>query len=235
VDVQTKNETIRSKIVIGADGANSVVRQKLGLVRWDRISRLMEILTPVDPTRAPEFTDHTAVFDFTPTKNGAQGYYWDFPSFKQGVPVMNRGLYDSRVHPLRPRAELKSIFESSLAQRQVELDDAHLQGHPERWFDPGTKHSAPRVLLAGDAAGTEPWLGEGISHALDFGMRAADEAMRALQRNDFSFADYERRIAFSALGRRFQFKRMIAHVIYGNRGEWFYGLGFSLLRGVFGE
>ncbi|MBI5029412.1 MAG: FAD-dependent monooxygenase [Chloroflexi bacterium] len=235
VNVLTKHETYHAKIVIGADGANSVVRQKLGLVRWDRISRLMEILTPVDPTCAPEFVDHTAVFDFTPTKYGVQGYYWDFPSFKQGTPVMNRGLYDSRAQPHRPRAELKPILESALAERQVELDQAHLQGHPERWFDATTKHSAPHVLLAGDAAGTEPWLGEGISHALDFGMRTADEAMRALQRQNFSFADYERRIAWSALGRRLQFKRLIAHIIYDNPGDWFYRLGFSLLRGVFGK
>ena len=235
VNVHTKHGMYHGKIVIGADGANSVVRQKLGLVRWDRISRLMEILTPVDPNHAPEFVDHTAVFDFTPIKDGVQGYYWDFPSFKQGTSVMNRGLYDSRARPLRRRAELKSIFESSLAQRQVELDDVHLQGHPERWFDASTKHSAPHVLLAGDAAGTEPWLGEGISHALDFGMRAADEAMRALERDDFSFADYERRIAWSALGRRLQFKRMIAHVIYGNRGDWFYRLGWSVLRAMLGN
>lgn len=231
VNVQTKHATYRAKIVISADGANSVVRQKLGLVRWDRISRLMEILTPVDATCAPEFIDHTAVFDFSPVARGVQGYYWDFPSVKQGVPVMNRGIFDSRVHPRFPRAELKPIFEDALAERQVELN--HLQGHPERWFDSFTKHSAPRVLLAGDAAGTEPLFGEGISHALDFGMRAADEAMRALRRNDFSFADYERRIALSALGRRLMLKRIIAHIAYGNRGEWFYRLGWRVLRAIF--
>ncbi len=233
VNIQTQRSMFRAKMVVGADGANSVVRQKLGLVRWDRISRLIEILTPVDPIRTPEFLDHTAVFDFSPVARGVQGYYWDFPSFKQSVPLMNRGLFDSRIHPRLPRADLKPIFEDELAQRQVELN--HLQGHPERWFDPFTKHSAPRVLLAGDAAGTEPWLGEGISHALDFGMRAADEAMRALHRNDFSFVDYERRVALSALGRRLMFKRTLAHILYGNRGEWFYRWGFSAMRRVFGK
>ncbi len=235
VSVQTKNGTHRAKIVIGADGANSVVRQKLGLVRWDRTSRLMEILSPVDAARTPEFVAHTAVFDFTPLMLGVQGYHWDFPSFKQGVPMMNRGLFDSRVHPDRPRAELKSAFEELLGKREVELDATHLQGHPERWFDPFTKHSAPRVLLAGDAAGTEPLFGEGISHALNFGMLAADETLRALARSDFSFADYERRVTWSALGRRLQFKRVIAHIVYGNHGKWFYRLGWSILRAVFGN
>jgi len=108
-----------------------------------------------------------------------------------------------------------------------------LQGHPERWFDPTVKHSAPRVLLAGDAAGTEPLLGEGISHALDFGMRAANEAMRALRRNDFSFADYERRIAFSAFGRRVLFKGAIASMIYASPPNWLCRLAFNVLRVIF--
>lgn len=233
VNVQTKQSTLRANIVIGADGANSVVRQKLGLVRWDRISRLMEILTPIDPTRAPEFIDHTAVFDFSPVARGVQGYYWDFPSFKQGTPMMNRGLFDSRVQPGFPYAQLKPVFESMLGKRAVTIH--HLQGHPERWFEPFTKHSAPRVLLAGDAAGAEPLFGEGISHALDFGRRAADEAMRALHRNDFSFADYERRVALSALGRRLWFKHTVAWVAYGGFGKNFGRLAWMIFRAMFGK
>ncbi len=66
-------------------------------------------------------------------------------------------------------------------------------------------------------------------------MLAADAAIAAHARGDFSFADYNRRVAWSALGRRLQFKRAVAHVVYGNRGAWFYRLGFSALRRVFGK
>jgi geranylgeranyl reductase family protein len=230
VTLITDTGEFRARVVIAADGANSVIRQKLGLVRSDRISRLIEILTPVpNPDASPEFENHMAVFDFSPIGHGVQGYYWDFPVCKNGQPMMNRGLFDSRVRQDRPRANLKQVLEKELELRGLEIEDWTLEGHPERWFDPKQVNAVPGIVLAGDAAGAEPWLGEGISHAIDFGMRAADAVQDAFTRNDFSFADYGEHIAKSPLGRRLRFKRFIAHYIYGNRGEWFYRAGW---RGI---
>ncbi|MBI4673001.1 MAG: FAD-dependent monooxygenase [Chloroflexi bacterium] len=231
VTLHTDAGEFRARVVIGADGANSVVRQQLGLVRSDRISRLIEILTPVqDAACTPEFANHTAVFDFTPVARGVQGYYWDFPSYRNGAPVMNRGLFDSRVRADRARAALKPVLADELRKRGLEIGAWRLEGHPERWFDPSEQHSVPRVVLAGDAAGTEPWLGEGISHALDFGIRAADYVIDSVARDDFSFADYARTIAQSRLGQRLRLKRFIAHCVYGKRGEWFYRGGWRMLQ-----
>ena len=226
--VRTLHDEYRARVVIGADGANSVVRQKIGLARWDRISRLMEILTPVDPMHAPEFQKNKAVFDFSPLPDGVQGYYWDFPSVKDGNAQMNRGVFDSRVRPERTRADLKGAFAECLTARGVELSETKLAGHPERWFDPHGKHSARRVLLAGDAAGAEPLLGEGISYALEFGRFAARYALGALERNAFTFDDYEEKIRASSMGRWLNIKRHLAQFVYGNKPRWFYELGWRV-------
>lgn len=231
VTLVTSAGELRARAVIAADGANSVIRQKLGLMRSDRISRLMEILTPVeDASQTTEFTNHAAVFDFTPIAKQVQGYYWDFPSYKNGVPMMNRGLFDARVRPDRPRGDLKAVLGDELRQRDLSLGDFKLEGHPERWFDAHAQHAVPHIVLAGDAAGTEPWLGEGISHAIDFGIRSADYVTDAFRKNEFAFADYTEVISKSALGRRLRLKKFIAHYIYGNRGEWFYRTGWRMLQ-----
>jgi flavin-dependent dehydrogenase len=231
VTLATTRGEFRSRVVIAADGANSLIRQKLGLVRSDRISRLVEVLTPVESVeRSHELSKNTAVFDFTPIAKNVQGYYWDFPSVRDGRPVMNRGLFDARVRADRPRAALKPVLASQLEERGLCLGDWRLEGHPERWFDARGQHSVPRVLFAGDAAGTEPWLGEGISHGIDFGIRSADYVLRAFAKNRFDFGDYSRVIANSALGRRLRFKKFVAHYVYGNRGEWFYRGGWRLLQ-----
>ena len=148
--------------------------------------------------------------------------------------MLNVGIYDGRVHPERKLAELKPILDESMRARGLSLSDVHLMGHPERWFDPHSVHSVPRIVMAGDAAGVEPLLGEGISHALDFGIIAADAVADAFARGDFSFHDYGRRVSRSALGRQLWLKRAIARFCYGQHPRWRYRLGWQMCKAFFG-
>lgn len=215
LEVETTRGTLRARVVVAADGANSIVRRKVGLDgQPDRIARLIEILTPENPATTPEFIDHVAVFDFTCVPEGVQGYVWDFPSFVRGRAYMNRGVFDSRVHP-RTRGNLRRTLAAALRKRGRDLATGQLMGHPERRFDPQATLAVPHVLLVGDAAGVDPLLGEGIAHALMYGGVAAEALADAFARRDFRFRDYRARVLRSQVGQDLVFKARLARLAYG--------------------
>lgn len=216
VELRTNAATYRARVVVGADGANSVVRRELGLRGSHGIARLLRVMTPVDPRSAAEFADQSALFDFSCVADGVQGYIWDFPCFVHGQPYLNRGIFDSRIAP-GPRGDLKAAFAAGLGQRGVSWDAVRLEGHPVRWFDQRATFARPHVLLAGDAAGVDPLFAEGISYAIEYGMIAADTIGEAFERQDWSFGDYRPRILQHSLGRALSLRVAVARRLYGSR------------------
>jgi geranylgeranyl reductase family protein len=228
VEVVTDKTTIRAWVLVAADGSRSLVRRKL---KWDdesRVARLLEILTPENAQRQIEFKEKTAIFDFSRMTDGLQGYYWDFPSTKKGASLMNRGLFDSRARPERPKANLVEELRGALAERDRDLDDYELKGHPIRWFDAKGRFAVPRVILAGDAAGADPLMGEGISFALGYGEVAADAVANAFESQDFEFADYRDRVLGHPLLRQLSIRVRLARLAYKLKRPWFVSLGWRL-------
>jgi geranylgeranyl reductase family protein len=233
VEVITDRAVFHAKVVVAADGSRSTVRQKL---KWDdesRVGRLLEILTPEDPQTTEGFRDGVAVFDFTPTSKGVQGYYWDFPSRVAGQSYMNRGVFDSRVQPKRPKANLVEELRHSLAERDRDLDDYELKGHPIRWFDKDGRFAIHRVLLAGDAAGTDPLVGEGISFALGYGEVAAQTVASAFELQDFSFSDYRDRILAHYLLKQLPTRLRLAKMAYGMKSTFITRIGVRFVGLLF--
>lgn len=229
IQIETSRASYRARALVGADGARSVVRSRMGIEERPRMSRLIEILTPVNGQTAPEFTSNTAVFDFNGIDEGLQGYVWDFPCWEGGASSMNRGIYDGRVYPNRPRADLKSIFRTALLARGALDPKRPWEGHPERWFHPKASYAKPHVLLAGDAAGVEPFAGEGISFALQYGEVAAAELVAAFRQNDFSFSDYRSHIMDYELGESLNLRHRLAKLIYAGWPPVFVNLFFLVM------
>ncbi|MDZ7362086.1 MAG: FAD-dependent monooxygenase [candidate division KSB1 bacterium] len=213
IRVETEGETFLAKIVVGADGAKSLVRRAFFHETSSRVSRLIEILAPATNGLADEFQLRRAAIDFRPVKRHLQGYIWDFPCWCEGAPHVNIGVFDSRIVAEKPHANLPELLQRHLDERRWNIS-VDLMGHPERWFHPGDVYSRPRVLLVGDAAGVEPWLGEGISMSLAYGPVAAAALVAALERGDFSFADYRQRLLRDHLGKILRRNRLAARLFY---------------------
>jgi flavin-dependent dehydrogenase len=232
VEVVTEQATFRAKVVVAADGSRSFVRQKLFGPQQPpptkRMARLLEILTPERATERAAFREGVAVFDFTPMGEGLQGYYWDFPSLVKGQFFMNRGVFDSRARTERPRILLKELFQQLLLRRKRKLADYPLKGHPIYWFNRRGQFARPRVILAGDAAGVDPLLGEGISFALAYGQVAAAAINEAFIRQDFSFTTYKEKILIHNILSQLVLRARLARVAYKFRQSWLIRLGWRL-------
>jgi menaquinone-9 beta-reductase len=216
VEVVTDQTTYHAQTVVAADGSRSFVRRALKWPDDSRVARLIEVLTPEDDCQPdPLFQERVAVFDFSHMSDyGLQGYYWDFPSYVQGKPFMNRGLFDSRAQAKRPKADLKASLHDSLADRGHDLEAYELKGHPIRWWDRNGRFALPHVLLVGDAAGADPLMGEGISFALGYGRVAAQAIADAFKRRDFSYTGYRDHLLSDSLFKQLDRRTRLAHLAY---------------------
>ena len=233
VELSTEKAIIRAKTLVVADGSRSFIRSRLKWEGVSRVARLIEVDTPENPATTEEFQKRVAVFDFTRmTSDDLQGYYWDFPSYVNGEPVMNRGVFDSRALPERPKADLRGVMAASLAERDRELAQYKIKGHPIRWWDRRNSLARPRILLAGDAAGVDPLFGEGISLALGYGDVAAATVADAFARNNFSFATYRRRLLSHWLMWQLPWRTRLAKAAYFLNYPWLVKLGWTLARPI---
>lgn len=222
ITVHSTAGAFRARAVVGADGSKGLARRLLnGPSQSRRVARLLEVLTPAQQ-EAPQFVERYAVFDFTPVQADLQGYTWDFPSLVDGQPRHNRGIYDARTAPWRPRARLPDLLAESLAVWGDDPGSAKLEGHPIHTFSPRNRFAAPRLLLVGDAAGADPLFGEGIAPALHYGQVAAQVLQDGFHRSDLSFQSYRRRLLTSALGRYLLLRWAIAEGSYRlSQQAWF--------------
>ena len=242
VTVQTDQGEFRAQIVVGADGSNGVTRRNIFPNEPVYTARVLEVITPNYHNHpagtSSKFSEleggreDVAFFDFFPIPNNIAGYTWDFPTQVNGEPMRCWGIYDTNVLADFNRPALKEPLAEEMKRHGFDLNDYEIKGHPIRWYSPWNKTSVPRVLLVGDAVGADPIFGEGISMALGYGVLAAKEIAESIQRGEFSFSRYKRRLVRSGLGQTLFARWLITQVIYTLKWRWFQILLWRILKPI---
>lgn len=250
VTVETDQDDFHAQMVVGADGSNGITRRCILPNAPVYTARVLEVITPpshVVASRAAAKQSHLplgiasgkntprndiAYIDFFPVPSNIAGYVWDFPTQVNGEAMRCWGIYDTNLLASQKRPHLKEPLAKEMSRLGFNLDDYELKGHPIRMFSPENQISVPRVLLVGDAAGADPYLGEGISIALGYGALAAREIGKAFQRNEFSFKGYKWRMATSALGQALMVRWVLAQFVYAFKWKWFQVLAWRIVKPI---
>ena len=236
VIVETDQGTYCAQIVVGADGSNGITRRCIFPKEPVFTARVLEILTPTQTSPIiGEFRggqEGVAYFEFSPVPDNIAGYIWDFPTQVRGEPMRCWGIYDTNILASGIRPQLKEPLAEEMKHLDFDLNDYEIKGHPIRWFSPENKMSVPRVLLVGDAVSADPVFGEGISIALGYGNLAAHEISESIQRREYSFRGFKRRVVRSALGQTLIARWVIAYIIYSLKWRWFQILLWRVLKPI---
>jgi flavin-dependent dehydrogenase len=209
VRVATDRGIISGILLVGADGSGSRVRRCVFGADKDSIGRALMTDLPADPGRAPEFAQQRSVFDFRCVADGIAGYAWSFPCIIAGRPHLNVGIYDQLPRDGRAgegeQARIVSALRASFPE--LPLDGFRrrafaFRAFPIRWFDARNRFARGRTILAGDAVGVDPLMGEGISYAFEHGKLAASAIVSFLDGDARALERYDRALHRGSLGRK---------------------------------
>jgi geranylgeranyl reductase family protein len=205
VEVRTADGIVEGRVLVGADGAGSVVRRALlGRARTRPIRLFRLEIQGTSPF------GQAMLYDFSPMTEGLRGYLWIFPAPGQRI---NVGLMHDPTQA-RSGADLEALLRRSLRRHGIEIDGT-ARGWPAWGYDPKAQIAAPRVIAVGDAAGIDALTGEGIAIGMEQATVAARAIVRALETGDLSFRGYRRALRVETVGRELAVDRWAARLLYG--------------------
>ncbi len=181
-----KTFSLKTKLIVGADGANSIIARKLHHRKPKDDYQLLGLRAYYKNVNGPR--DRVDIyFD----EGGFPGIFWMFPKGSNGA---NIGIaMISKTLPYKP-PHIKELLMHHISNNPDILKrigkgeiEGKIDGWPITFFNSKQKISDDRLMLIGEAAGLiNPLSGDGIQYALLSARWASETIETCLKANDFS-------------------------------------------------
>ncbi|MEQ8517977.1 MAG: geranylgeranyl reductase family protein [Cytophagales bacterium] len=187
ISVRCADQHFKSKIVLGADGANSVVRKYLSKNKIERKHHSAGVRQYYENVKGFNDGKHIELHFY---KELLPGYFWIFPLTENKANV-GLGILSSTVaeKKINLRSKLKEIIESDPELRNRFSEAKPLEKVQGFGLPIGSKKrviSGNRYLLLGDAAALiDPFTGEGIGNAIRSARIATWHVQNCFRENKF--------------------------------------------------
>ncbi len=182
------NLLIHATIVIGCDGANSMVMRQLGSIELQNAPSCAAVRAYYHGIE--ELKEGVNEFHFF--KDLIPGYFWIFP-LENGWANVGFGILNSNTSKKKKKLKLRdtlNMITTTLPSIAPRFKNAQLMDSSKGFALPlGTQKlpiSGNRFMLCGDAASLiDPLQGHGIDNAMWCGLFAAKQATECFKKNNF--------------------------------------------------